>query len=749
MQKKRRKSGFTLAELLIAVAIIGVLSGVAFVAVAQHQRNLAQLERDAIAKEIFIAAQNHLTTAEAQGFLGATEFGSEESTNLYYFVVPNTHNFTSGGSTLLDLMLPFGSIDETVRAGGSYLIRYQRRPARILDVYYSTLHTGRFDHTITSLDDAQNGYGQKNGRVGHYGGDGLNVSGETIEPPVVQIFNEETLKVEVDASAIGSRTYLTLIITGETSGAKVAIPLISGETTTDARVTEAGSVYTVVLDDITDDDKRFRKLYESAADANKQPGPDTTNPGLLPGENITVQAVAYSANELTNIAYSNGMKANSLYADVETVNGGAADEHNVALIANMRHLENLDDDKSGTKYDYSYTESGQSLALKITEARQAVDLVAPADPADADKDLSWQGFIAATNAGDGFTFQPISPSYALTYMGQGHAIEGVVVAATGSDPAGLFGELVAGSAVSDLQLIDFSIASASGAAGALAGSLTNANITNVVAYTTADNAQATAVTSESGNAGGLVGTMTGGKLDKCAAALYVKGGTAGGLVGSAANGAEIASSYSGGHTRDGAYSTSVTETDPGRMNVIATGSAGGLVGQTTGSGTSIHDCYSTCSARGLKAGGLVGEAAGAFRNCYATGLVTGTESTSNLGAFAGVMNTGSVDDKCRYFGMINGEMPPVGSSTGDISVAALDGSAEAYNDFVGDPSQWRESAVYDDTLSEWYGDRYCLGGLGQLGLAEATDEEEIPIFARTHYGDWPIPDTFVINLPSE
>ena len=749
MQKKRRKSGFTLAELLVVVVIIGVLSGVAFVAVAQHQRNLAQLERDAIAKEIFIAAQNHLTTAEAQGFLGATEFGSEESTNLYYFVVPNTHNFTSDGSTLLDLMLPFGSIDETVRAGGSYLIRYQRRPARILDVYYSTLHTGRFDHTITDLDDAKNGYEQKNGRVGHYGGDGLNVSGETIEPPVVQIFNEETLKVEVDASAIGNGTYLTLIITGETSGAKVAIPLIPAGT--DSRVTgPVGSVYTVVLDDITDDDKRFRKLYESAADANKQPGPDTTNPGLLPGENITVQAVAYSANELTNIAYSNGMKANSLYADVETENEGAADEHNVALIANMRHLENLDDDKSGTKYDYSYTESGQSLALKITEARQAADLVAPADPADpadAARDLSWQGFLDAEGTDPDYEFQPISPSYALTYMGQGYAIEGVVASVEGS--AGLFGELVAGSAVSDLQLIDFSIASASGTAGALAGSLTNANITNVVAYTTADKAQATAVTSESGNAGGLVGTMTGGKLDKCAAALYVKGGTAGGLVGSAANGAEIASSYSGGHTQDGAYSTSITEADPGRMNVIATGSAGGLVGQTTGSGTSIHDCYSTCSAKGLKAGGLVGEAAGAFRNCYATGLVTGTESTSNLGAFAGVMNTGSVDDKCRYFGMINGEMPPVGSSTGDISVAALDGSAEAYNDFVGDPNQWRESAVYDDTLSEWYGDRYCLGGLDQLDLAEATDEEEIPIFARTHYGDWPIPDTFVVNLPSE
>ena len=43
MQRQRRKKGFTLAELLIVVAIIGVLSGVAFVAVARYQRGLAQL----------------------------------------------------------------------------------------------------------------------------------------------------------------------------------------------------------------------------------------------------------------------------------------------------------------------------------------------------------------------------------------------------------------------------------------------------------------------------------------------------------------------------------------------------------------------------------------------------------------------------------------------------------------------------------------------------------------------------------
>ena len=50
--KKNNQRGFTMAEMLIVVAIIGVLAGVTFIAVQNHQRSMAQLERDTIAKEI-------------------------------------------------------------------------------------------------------------------------------------------------------------------------------------------------------------------------------------------------------------------------------------------------------------------------------------------------------------------------------------------------------------------------------------------------------------------------------------------------------------------------------------------------------------------------------------------------------------------------------------------------------------------------------------------------------------------------
>ena len=68
MRKTRNSRGFTMAEMLIVVAIILILAGVAFIAVQNHQRSMAQLERNTIAKELFIAAQNHLTMAESEGY---------------------------------------------------------------------------------------------------------------------------------------------------------------------------------------------------------------------------------------------------------------------------------------------------------------------------------------------------------------------------------------------------------------------------------------------------------------------------------------------------------------------------------------------------------------------------------------------------------------------------------------------------------------------------------------------------------
>ena len=67
-RRKHRTAGFTMAEMLIVIAIIGVLAAVSFIAVQAHQKSMTQLEYDTIAKEIFVAAQNHLTLAKSENY---------------------------------------------------------------------------------------------------------------------------------------------------------------------------------------------------------------------------------------------------------------------------------------------------------------------------------------------------------------------------------------------------------------------------------------------------------------------------------------------------------------------------------------------------------------------------------------------------------------------------------------------------------------------------------------------------------
>ena len=70
MQKKLSKqnnSGFTLSEVLIAVAILIVLMGLAMIPITRHQRDLRQTELDAKAEIVYHAAQNKLSELLANG----------------------------------------------------------------------------------------------------------------------------------------------------------------------------------------------------------------------------------------------------------------------------------------------------------------------------------------------------------------------------------------------------------------------------------------------------------------------------------------------------------------------------------------------------------------------------------------------------------------------------------------------------------------------------------------------------------
>ena len=822
MRNKRIRSGFTLAELLIVVAIIGILSGVAFVAVVQHQKSLTQLEMDSIAKQIFVAAQNHLTMAKGEGYLGVTTFGdvgkkettiddnrpyydydypegAEKTTKgVNFFAVDKGSTFTTDMSSLIDQMIPFGSIDETVRTGGSYIIRYQKDSGLVLDVFYSApddkngLSLSGDDYaTLMDLRDVDGDHkadrrGYKGKIVGWYGGEEAAAAarGQRLEKPTIKIINAEKLLVEVtdpNTSVTDPGVTMQLIISGlslngDETGAKKAIALrVPSLELSDTKRTikgEGGVVYTVTLDDITTQEMHFSELES-----------DVSGKPFVPGQDISIQAVIYNTELLTNIAYSDIETTNSLYERIDV----AEEDKNVkAFISNIRHLENLEEGISGIT-------PVEGPIIDISVPKQKLKY------AEQTSDLSWTNFIAnvgkksdsiaifktgvstaATNTG---SYLPVSPDYPLDYDGHGYSVTGIVVNTTSSNAGaetpptamgGLFGALAEGgspasgstestgggmfgtltdSRVKNLRLVDFSINLASGNAGALAGNVTGkyadnaCTVSGVLACNTrtnetTDSYKTPTIRTASGNAGGLIGTMSSGTVTQSASALIVesKGGNAGGLVGTATNGGTISQSYSGGHTMKGKGIYSSED-----FNITATGSAGGLVGDA--GATTITGCYSTCSAKGVNAGGLIGSANGTkATNCYSAGLVKGASDSANAGAFMGTGTLASDSINDYYMGSINPSLASGETSAAGATpcVSAFSFASTLYKEagaIFPDGSEGylrAKASAYDANLITTYKSYFYYLSIAQItGNAEPT--VDTPDFLSCHYGDWQVP----------
>lgn len=844
---KRNIRGFTMVELLIVVAIIAVLSSVSFIAVQQYSRSMAQLEHDTIAKEIFIAAQNHLTQANSQGYPGVTEFGTpeDETQNIYYYVVNSSEGFTDEGTSAIDLMLPFAAIDETVRARGSYIIRYQSNPAVVLDVFYCP-PTGRYSHELTKEDyDAARAladvYDETGARttdnkgkrrnadalgravLGWYGGGQALESGEEINAPDIIVENGDKLIVKVYNTNVDSmgtpgkmteEVSLKLVIKGVTSQAMMAIPLYDvpeinrysipetryahdGEYTTDEGDIQVLE-YTVVLDDITTTasgadiaDMRFAGLNDDALYSQYR-----NDRQFIPGENLVVSAVAYSNKKLTNVAFSREYTTNSLFEDLQP-DGVAADQ---VFISSIRHLENLDkavsglvkstvdleDEKVQNRYDIQ--KAVQTKDLSFPEFKNAVSDT-PEDVKVLYNVSSDGGMtVTITPTAEG-CYKPVDLDYTLTYEGQiepttplaegalpeRHTVTGIKVGGYSGD-AGLFGAVSVTGWINNLEIVDCDIVSTGvgKSAGALAGSLNQVNVKNVLARgiseftvkkpgeTDETETVIRNITAE-GSAGGLIGSLTAvtsegvtlGKVENCAAALYVNGKDAGGLIGVVNGGAQVIASYSGGHTEKGEYYRHDAETgkrtDP-IINVDGTECAGGLIGLA--GGATIRTSYSTCSVKGSTAGGLAGSIDGHIDHSYCTGLVETTETEGAVkGAFAGTLGESATATGCKFYEIINGETPALGGDGTADGIVPLDANAASYNAFVGAATTWDAAPQpYDTELAKYFkveGEdpetRFNLRTVDQLDpmmLAKiATD--------AVHYGDWPAPETIVTNEKEE
>lgn len=807
-QAERRDAGFTLMEVLIALGILTVLLAVVFVNVIQVWKNLQQMELDATAKELYEAAQNHLALAESQGLLeegngislGANENGSADARqdDVYYFVyapgvVASSPNNPDNKSSALNLMLPFGSIDETVRTGGSYVIRYQPSTSTVIDVFFAkpgdngVSFSAADEQTLVNSyrgdenKDARKDYNHEGKIIGYYGGDDLGESAVKLAAPTLQVINGDTLTVKATSptsnnaaltkynNAYGKTDKLMLCVMVEGKSSNAAMWF---EKEIAANATSANE-FSVVLDDVTTQDGRFYQVAQNRPAKYVKAG---ANP-FIPGEDLSIYAwvtstgraiVAKSAATTTNSLFASSValtsgsddqsagqaqapaSGTSAFLETAGVTAATASKDYTANIVSFRHLANLSGEVSHFNYKVNKDASGKVLGLDPINTEYS------SVTAKQTTDLTWGDFKGSATTHDGVriwkdgavsskqgTFMPVAANYVLNYSGEGHAVNGLVANADG--PAGMFAALnVSGSSVDDLELVDFSVTSTAGDAGALAGHVgAGVTVTNVLARESLTNALDTWQIAGATTAGGLVGRLSGGTVNQSAAAVYVRAtgasGAAGGLVGMAQESAAISNSYAGGHTIGGTYLS--TQTLPGRINVLAdAGPAGGLVGSFAGAAAT--NCYSTCSVRGAAgSGGLLGAAnGGSVSNSYCVGAVSG----GGKGNFVGLLSGTSLSN-CRCLETVNQHL----ATGADGGVSTFDVSTESYQTLVvgaGSAIPYDRSLVqsYGATLTQSYQERFPFMTIAELA-GTSTFAGTFKTHLTTHYGDWPAVETPVPN----
>ena len=129
-----RNGGFTLVEMLAAVAILVILLGVSAVAAARYRDYLKITELDNAAREIYLAAENRAALlsgsrrlARLVSLSGNTVAGVEAGVGGRY---------VAGGDSSMRDLLPPGSIDPALLNGDFYVV-YEPESGSVTDVFYS------------------------------------------------------------------------------------------------------------------------------------------------------------------------------------------------------------------------------------------------------------------------------------------------------------------------------------------------------------------------------------------------------------------------------------------------------------------------------------------------------------------------------------------------------------------------------------------------------------------------------------
>lgn len=384
-----RKKGFTLAELIITIGIILILSALVTPSVISLQRKLKSNEMDAYAKSIYQSAQSRLITLKGTGEIAniskTNSYDDKDDNPVYWLNTSNSSDMPS-----IKKLLPIGTVEETIR-NSNYVIEYDPDTAMILSVYY-------FGDT-TVLDTKLDSYRKnvnirhlvKFGPYGYFKGGNVEArnvkrSDSLINPVIVnesELYAKIYLKKNnvVGYGELDNNGLIRVTLNGLSSGSHQLIIDDTAINTFDKYNDEIGNYIKISLD----------KLSDNASDRfiNKFPS-------FTPGEDINIE-VQYKDNNNSWSKKASSKAENSLFANVKVsyVKGIG----NTAYIANSRHLQNLDPTFACLNVD------GNEIFNKIEQVQ-------------IKNDITWSAY---------YSFNPIANKNLKTFEGNNNVIKNLTI----------------------------------------------------------------------------------------------------------------------------------------------------------------------------------------------------------------------------------------------------------------------------------------------------------------------------------
>ena len=629
-RKKRATRGFTLAEMLVVIAIIAILVGLASIAASSLLASMRQNKLDTIAQDIYVTAQERLTEMYIDNRVDDVSFqslsavgGSTEgllelkadndalkpkdwdSANIPYAGLNAMYN--QQGPTAAAVLLPAGALSAEVEAN-HWIIEYNPEYGYIYAVYYSEK---AFDPASigswysSGKANLYRSYSDRKGSgVGYYGGVGV-LGGKVLMTTTslnvsLNIINAEELRadlaVRIPTEYKERPVRVKFTFTGEQSGAV--------------------SEYEVIMSAL--DSGYFNREYALIMDSfnrNQQFGELDLFEDMSPGENVTMEVLAelgsagmgsFKADPALDTAMTTAV-FNSLFQSIDTETG-------TAYVSAGRHLQNLDEDIVSAELGITNVIQTGNIDFKNTTPEEEEDAI------------FWWAETYCDKDGNVRTFQPVKNGSIRTFTGSSvdeenqrgyYIISGMTVEGSGGVPAGMFGVLgEAGqeTTVTDVSLVGSTVTSNAGPVGALAGrTLGSVALKNTGAYLAREDysnkTYKNAQTALSGRTvGGLIGEAQNGiTADECYAAEVLRGTSrVGGLFGAVKGTMTLTNSYSD------CYLCYVGAFKPDN------GSAVGGFTSSCGSGSTISGCYAAGFTVGLpsQSAGFTPSAVASVSNSY-------------------------------------------------------------------------------------------------------------------------------------